>query len=147
MCVKTEGPSPGSGLAFQHCGTAAAEHPDLNVGTQDLTPDHQEMRMNAWCWIGHGRRALVPALVVLALIALAAPAALAQTSAAPAAATHQGGGEASLKIPDLGQVQFGGVNGRSLLMVGLVVCVLGLGFGLVIYTQLKNLPVHQSMRD
>ena len=43
---------------------------------------------------------------------------------------------------DLGQVQLLGVNGRTLLMSGLVVCVLGLVFGLVIYTQLKNLPVH-----
>ena len=32
-------------------------------------------------------------------------------------------------------------------MLGLVVCVLGLVFGLVIYGQLKNLPVHQSMRE
>jgi len=30
--------------------------------------------------------------------------------------------------------------------VGLLVCLLGFGFGLVIYQQLKNLPVHQSMR-
>jgi K(+)-stimulated pyrophosphate-energized sodium pump len=112
---------------------------------QDLTP--KEIQMNARRSRDYGRRALVPALLVLALVALAAPAVLAQTSPAPAAATHQGGGEASLKIPDLGQVQFGGVNGRSLLMLGLVVCVLGLGFGLVIYTQLKNLPVHQSMLE
>ena len=32
-------------------------------------------------------------------------------------------------------------------MGGLVVCVLGLAFGMVIFTQLKNLPVHRSMRD
>ena len=39
------------------------------------------------------------------------------------------------------------MSGRTLLMVGLVVCVLGLVFGLVIYSQLKNMPVHQSMRE
>jgi K(+)-stimulated pyrophosphate-energized sodium pump len=32
-------------------------------------------------------------------------------------------------------------------MLGLGVCVLGLVFGLVIYNQLKNLPVHSAMRD
>jgi hypothetical protein len=38
-------------------------------------------------------------------------------------------------------------NGRTLLMGGLVVCALGLGFGLFVFTQLKNLPVHASMRE
>ena len=99
------------------------------------------------------------ALLVLSLVALvAAPAALAQAPSAaqapalqpgtpaPATAPHAGG-EASLKLPDLGQASFVGVNGRTLLMAGLGVCVLGLVFGLVIYTQLKNLPVHESMRE
>ena len=39
------------------------------------------------------------------------------------------------------------MNGRTLLQLGLIVCVLGLVFGLVIYSQLKNLPVHKSMRE
>jgi len=97
------------------------------------------------------RAAFVPAKVLLALclIGLAiAPAALAQGSpTAPAPAAHHGGGEASLKLPDLGQASFVGINGRTLLMAGLVVCVLGLVFGLVIFNQLKNLPVHESMRE
>src|SRR6267378_7130574 len=85
------------------------------------------------------------ALLVLALVALvAAPTVLAQ--APPAPASH-GGGEASLKIPDLGQVHVGGIGGRTLLTLGLGVCVLGLVFGLVIFSQLKNLPVHESMRE
>jgi K(+)-stimulated pyrophosphate-energized sodium pump len=58
-----------------------------------------------------------------------------------------GGGEASLILPDLGQAEFMGVNGRTLLMAGLGVCVLGLLFGLVVYQQLKALPVHASMRE
>ena len=64
-----------------------------------------------------------------------------------AAAPHQGGGEASLKLPDLGQVHFKGINARTLLKAGLGVCLLGLLFGLIIFTQLKNLPVHKSMRE
>jgi K(+)-stimulated pyrophosphate-energized sodium pump len=80
-------------------------------------------------------RLMLPALVVLA-IALLAPPALADG----------GTGEASLRVPDLGQVTFGGVSSRALLMWGLVVCALGLVFGTVIFSQLKNLPVHGSMR-
>src|SRR6476620_7927803 len=60
---------------------------------------------------------------------------------------HRVGGEANLVIPDLSSVSFLGMPGRTLLMAGLVVCALGLLFGLVIYRQLKNMPVHQSMRE
>jgi K(+)-stimulated pyrophosphate-energized sodium pump len=58
-----------------------------------------------------------------------------------------GGGEASLVLPDLSSVNFLGLDGRSLLMIGLLFCVGGLLFGLVIYKQLKNLPVHKSMLE
>jgi K(+)-stimulated pyrophosphate-energized sodium pump len=86
-------------------------------------------------------RKLVAALLVLGLAALAiAPAAFAQ-------APHPGGGEANLIIPDLGQVHVAGMSGRALLMLGLGVCVLGLVFGLVIFTQLRSLPVHAAMRE
>ena len=44
-------------------------------------------------------------------------------------------------------VDFSGINGRTLLMGGLVVCALGLLFGLMTFTQLKNLPVHASMLE
>ena len=57
------------------------------------------------------------------------------------------GGEASLVLPDLSSVNFLGLDGRSLLMIGLLFCVGGLLFGLVIYKQLKNLPVHKSMLE
>ena len=64
------------------------------------------------------------------------------------AAPTEAGGEAALKLPDLSDVTFfGGFNGRSLLLVGLVVCFLGLLFGLAIYMNLKKLPVHRSMRE
>ncbi|HKB12322.1 MAG TPA: sodium-translocating pyrophosphatase, partial [Vicinamibacterales bacterium] len=64
----------------------------------------------------------------------------------PAPAAHQGG-EANLVLPDLSTVTFSGINGRTLLMGGLVVCAAGLLFGLVTFTRLKNLPVHSSMRE
>ncbi len=58
-----------------------------------------------------------------------------------------GGGEASLVLPDLSSQSFLGVNGHALLMIGLLFCVGGLLFGLGIYVQLKNLPVHRTMRE
>jgi len=58
------------------------------------------------------------------------------------------GGEAELKLPDLHQAVFmGGIGGPTLLMVGLAVSVLGFIFGLVMYTHLRNLPVHKSMLE
>src|SRR5437588_4507902 len=57
------------------------------------------------------------------------------------------GGEAALKLPDLSQVTFLGIDGHRLLLVGLLFCFLGLLFGLAIYIQLKNLPVHRAMRE
>jgi K(+)-stimulated pyrophosphate-energized sodium pump len=57
------------------------------------------------------------------------------------------GGEAALKLPDLSSVSFLGVDGHRLLMFGLLFCVFGLGFGMVIYMRLKNLPVHRAMRE
>ncbi|APR80937.1 Pyrophosphate-energized proton pump [Minicystis rosea] len=56
--------------------------------------------------------------------------------------------EASLVLPDLSSVQFlGGTDGRTLLMAGMGVSVLGLIFGLMIYMQLSKLPVHRAMRE
>jgi K(+)-stimulated pyrophosphate-energized sodium pump len=84
-----------------------------------------------------GRRALTLLSVIIG-VAIGAPAAL----AAP-----REGGEAALKLPDLSQVTFLGIDGHKLLMIGLVFCFLGLMFGLVIFVQLKNLPVHRSMKE
>ncbi len=55
--------------------------------------------------------------------------------------------EATLVLPDLASVQFMGMTGKSLLMGGLLVCILGMVFGLAIYNQLKNMQVHRSMRE
>ncbi|MGD0211811.1 MAG: sodium-translocating pyrophosphatase [Terriglobales bacterium] len=57
------------------------------------------------------------------------------------------GGEAALKLPDLSSVSFLGIDGHRLLMIGLLFCVFGLGFGMFIFMRLKNLPVHRSMRE
>src|SRR6185437_15636351 len=75
------------------------------------------------------------------LAALSAMALVATTGALAAKSESEAGGEASLKLPDLSSVKFlGGVNGHNLLLWGILICVFGLLFGLVIYTRLKNLP-------
>ena len=58
-------------------------------------------------------------------------------------------GEADLVLPDLTTSRFLGglVSGYWLLMMGLLICAGGLAFGLVFYRQLKDLPVHKTMRD
>jgi len=79
-------------------------------------------------------------LLLAALILMSLP--------APAFAQSAAGGEANLILPDLAQATFlGGTNGRTLLMWGLLVCALGLLFGLVTFVQLRNLPVHKSMLE
>jgi K(+)-stimulated pyrophosphate-energized sodium pump len=80
---------------------------------------------------------------VTALLTVGAATALAQ----PAGET--GGGEAALKLPDLSQVSFfnGSIDGHKLLLIGILACLFGLGFGMAIYMRLKNLPVHRSMRE
>src|SRR6266545_2650500 len=87
---------------------------------------------------------LAVALLVLTTLLVAPRPLLAQPAASAAAPA---GGEASLVLPDLSSVDFLGVNGSTLLMSGLVVCALGLLFGLATFTQLRNLPVHVSMRE
>ncbi len=62
--------------------------------------------------------------------------------AAPALAS-----EANLVLPDVGSETFLGISGRTMLLGGLVVSILGLLFGLVMFVRLRNLPVHRSMRD
>jgi K(+)-stimulated pyrophosphate-energized sodium pump len=74
----------------------------------------------------------------LTLLTLNATAAFAQPEAA---------GEASLRLPDLSSVSFLGIDGHKILLIGILFCFFGLLFGLSIYMQLKNLPVHRSMRE
>ncbi|HEY7402957.1 MAG TPA: sodium-translocating pyrophosphatase, partial [Candidatus Angelobacter sp.] len=66
-----------------------------------------------------------------------------QASQAP----EEAGGEANLRLPDLKSVSFLGFTGSALLEIGLLFCALGGLFGFIIYTQLKNAPVHRSMKE
>ena len=112
-------------------------HTILDAGDEGVArprPPHRRIRVN--------RSLMSAGLAGAAMLALAGCA-----SSSDGEATA-GGGEANLALPDLSTVTvMGGLSGRGLLMAGLLVCVLGLGFGLVSYLQLRNLPVHVSMRE
>ncbi|HPV49748.1 MAG TPA: sodium/proton-translocating pyrophosphatase, partial [Smithellaceae bacterium] len=58
-------------------------------------------------------------------------------------------GEADIVLPDLSQVGFlnGTLSGITILNAGLIICVIGMIFGIIQYVQTKNLPAHQSMLD
>ena len=75
-------------------------------------------------------RLIVPILLLGLMSAVPGAALAAQPDTL--SGTAQAGGEANLVVPDLSTVDFlgGVVNGRSLLMGGLVVCALGLLFGI-----------------
>ncbi len=84
----------------------------------------------AWRWV----------LALVAVMGLTAP--------APAQSHH--GGEANITLPDLTNTDvkvtfLGGLSGHTLLLGGLVVCVLGMLFGLRIYAELKGMAVHRTM--
>ena len=90
-------------------------------------------------------------VLVLLLGAALAPAALPRPrrpgGGARRRAEHRPGGEVNLRLPDLNQGDFLGFTGHQILLSGLLVCVLGLLFGLWSYTRVKNLPVHRSMAE
>jgi K(+)-stimulated pyrophosphate-energized sodium pump len=77
-------------------------------------------------------RKLFPAMAALVLVLLA---------------TAANASEADLIIPDLAKQSFLGVDGHSLLLGGLVICILGIAFSLVQFSQIRNLPVHKSMLE
>ena len=57
--------------------------------------------------------------------------------------------EADIRVPALAPVSFsglGGLSGLAVMIAGLVLCVIGAGFGLLQYQRTKALPVHRSMR-
>lgn len=56
-------------------------------------------------------------------------------------------GEADLVIPSLDRPIALGLSGQMLLFGGIAISVMGLAFGMWIYAQLRNLPVHKSMLE
>jgi K(+)-stimulated pyrophosphate-energized sodium pump len=92
------------------------------------------------------RRAAWGTCIVMAFLAVLAAPAWAQAEA-QTPSSHEMSGEAALRLPSLADVSFMGINGHNLLLGGIVFCFFGLLFGLMMYVQLKNLPVHRAMRE
>jgi K(+)-stimulated pyrophosphate-energized sodium pump len=97
-------------------------------------------------WLAHiasqGCRVMQSMAALLAVVTLGATASFAQPS-------QEVGGEAGLKLPDLSSVSFfnNAIDGHKLLLIGILFCIAGLGFGMAIYSRLKNMPVHRAMRE
>ncbi|CAN5751911.1 sodium-translocating pyrophosphatase [soil metagenome] len=110
-----------------------------NIMNNHSTTSHQLSRFSRVSVYSRAGRLLLTLGVALAF---------ASVGASPAFAQSHGGGEASLILPDLSSVTFfGGIDGHNLLLAGIVVCMLGLLFGLAMYMNLKKLPVHRAMRE
>ena len=91
-------------------------------------------------------------LLILLLGTALAPAAFPALNAqepvqGTAAPEHRPGGEVNLQLPDLNQGNFLGFTGHDILLSGILVCILGLLFGLWSYVRVKKLPVHRSMAE
>ena len=58
-----------------------------------------------------------------------------------------GAGEADLILPDLSTVSFFNINGHSLLLYGMSICIFGFIFGLIQFLDIKRMNVHSSMKE
>jgi K(+)-stimulated pyrophosphate-energized sodium pump len=100
-------------------------------------------------WRVPGVRIVRPLFACAAFLVLSlfGSSAFAEGASAVAAPIH-GGGEDSLVVPSqLDTMQFFGMAASHLLQLGLIVSALGIVFGMIVYVQLKNAPVHKSMLD
>ncbi|MEI7998361.1 MAG: sodium-translocating pyrophosphatase [Candidatus Omnitrophota bacterium] len=57
-------------------------------------------------------------------------------------------GEADLIVPDLSTVPLMfNLNGRTALMMGILICAYGVFFGIIQYGKIRKMPVHKSMKE
>ncbi|MGH9469127.1 MAG: sodium-translocating pyrophosphatase [Terriglobia bacterium] len=99
-------------------------------------------RLGRWLRRGWSARVRIGAVLAAGLALL-----LLSPAGAFASAPAEGASEATLQLPDFTKVQFLGVDGHRLLLFGILFCIFGLIFGLVIYSRLKGLPAHESMKE
>ena len=56
--------------------------------------------------------------------------------------------ETDIILPDFRSASFlGGINGHNILLIGMLVSLLGFVFGVTMYSQIRDLPVHKSMSE
>ncbi len=91
------------------------------------------MSSKRFSWTASVARCVTGVLALLTLLATSSPARA---------------DESLLELPKLDSVTFlGGTDGRTLLMGGMGVCVLGMVFGIMIYMKLQRMPVHRAMLE
>src|SRR6202790_1639976 len=99
----------------------------------------EELLMRTWfdnlCSLARGPLKISAGMAFLSMLACVS---------ARAQEVHEAGGEANLKLPDLSQVSFLGIDGHKILLFGLIFCIFGLIFGLAFYSKLTTLPVTKS---
>ena len=88
--------------------------------------------------------ALLTAILGASLFLFSASAAFAADAGSSG---HRPGGEVNIKLPDLNGGDFLGFTGSEILLSGLLVCALGMLFGLLNYKKLKDMPVHRTMAE
>jgi K(+)-stimulated pyrophosphate-energized sodium pump len=91
---------------------------------------------------GKSRRLAAPWIALATFVAT-----LLMSALAVAQPAHEATSEATLPVPDMSLAHMLGTNGRTLLTGSIVFTVLGMVFALVMLLQVKNLPVHRTMRD
>src|SRR5450631_1928460 len=119
------------------------------MGRSRIEPGVTHRRTFMQSWLAPLRRlSFIPGSISRSVMVIGATISLLLLNASAASAQpNEAAGEANLQLPDLNSVSFLGVTGHNLLLVGLLFCLFGLAFGLAIYVQLKNAPVHRSMRE
>src|SRR5215470_14423743 len=68
-------------------------------------------------------------------------------AAGPAVEASHPMSEKDLVLPLFSSQSFLGLDGHTLLTIGIAVCALGMVFGLIVFSQLRRMPVHKSMRE
>src|ERR1017187_3182204 len=117
--------------------TRHALDPEISLGGFQMFSTPDTLSVERCAVFARIRSVLRVVMTIVALVALGAP-----------LMAQEAPGEVNLKLPRLDSVTFlGGISGSNLLMGGLVVSALGLIFGLIIFGRLRNMAVHDSMRE
>jgi len=138
-----------AGLSFPLDRVSAIRHPLFNMGSGMKWAHHNSIATFVFFFailLGNGLDSPSTFGQATGQVATASPSNSPSETTAITPPKHLGG-EASLKLPSFESTRMIGLPVRTLLIAGLFVCIGGVMFGLVFFSQLKSLPVHDSMRD
>ncbi len=52
-----------------------------------------------------------------------------------------------MHFPDFGQITVLGVSGNAIMLVAAAICLVGVAFGLILFSQVRKMPVHKAMLE